>query len=413
MLVKISVVGSGYVGLVTGACFAEIGHDVVLVDIDKAKVEAINRKEPPIHEQGLREMLERNKVKATTDYSEISGSDVVFICVGTPSSDDGSVNLDYTFSAARSIADVDHGIVAVKSTVVPGTTAKVRAIVGPRVAVNPEFLREGRAISDFMNPDRVVIGCESDEVFSVLEQLYSQFKTTIIRCSLETAEMTKYANNAFLATKISFINEIANMCERFGADIGGVAHAIGLDSRISPKFLRAGIGFGGSCFPKDVKALVARAKEDGIETHLLDAVLERNSRQPLRMVEMLKNRIGIKGSRIAVLGLAFKPGTDDIREAPSLKVIDELLGMKAEVVVYDPEAMANAKLVYGNKVVFAQSLKNAVEGSDALLLVTEWDEFKGLREHLSSMRGNVVIDGRLALDRADFKDMDFGGVGYG
>jgi UDPglucose 6-dehydrogenase len=225
--------------------------------------------------------------------------------------------------------------------------------------------------------------------------------------------MTKYANNAFLATKISFINEIANMCERFGADVKGVAHAIGLDSRISSKFLRPGIGFGGSCFPKDVKALVARAKEDGVETHLLDAVLERNSRQPLHMVEMLKKRIDIKGSRIAVLGLAFKPGTDDIREAPSLKVIDELLKIGAEVVAYDPEAMANAKLVYGGEVVFAPSLKGAVEGSDALLLVTEWDEFKGLGEHLSSMRGNIIIDGRLALDMTDFEDMDFGGVGYG
>ena len=411
---KISVIGPGYVGLVTGVCLAEMGHDVIMVGTDMKKAEAINRKEPPIYEEGLKEMLQTNNIRATTDYRQIAGSEVIFICVGTPSREDGSINLDHILSAAHSTAEfAGDAVVVMKSTVVPGTTTKLKEILGPRVAMNPEFLREGMAINDFMNPDKVVIGCEDDTVFSVLERLYSPFKSKIIRCNLETAEMIKYANNTFLATKVSLINEIANMCEAFGADIRKVAHAVGLDSRISPKFLRAGIGFGGSCFPKDLKALAAKAEEAGVEADILRAVLERNRKQPMRMVEMLEKRVEIKGSRISILGLAFKPGTDDIRESPSLKVIDELLKMGATVVAYDPMAMANAKSVYGDKVKFAASAGEALEGSDAALLVTEWDEFKKIKDHTHKMRGNIIIDGRLLLEPEEFKHMDFGGVGYG
>jgi UDPglucose 6-dehydrogenase len=357
-------------------------------------------------------MLAKNAIKATTDYRETVGSDVIFICVGTPSKEDGSVNLDYIFSAARSIGPTD-GVVAVKSTVVPGTAAKIKEIVGPNVVSNPEFLREGNAIYDFMNPDKVVIGCDNDETFSVMKELYASFEDKIIRCNLETAEMIKYTNNAFLATKISFINEIANMCEKSGADVRKVSEAIGMDSRISSKFLRPGIGFGGSCFPKDVKALVAHAKSNEVETHVLDSVLKRNELQPLQMVRMLEKRIDLENSKISILGLSFKPDTDDVREAPALKIIDRLLESGSHVTVHDPKAMHNAQSIYGDKIKFADSMEEAISGSDAILLTTEWGEFLNLKDHTHSMRGNVVIDGRLMLNAEDFEGYDFGGVGHG
>lgn len=405
---KISIVGAGYVGLATGVGFASMGNSVICVDSDGAKVEKLKQGVLPIYEpmlgEHLQKVLEKGYFKATTNLSSaVRDSDIIFICVGTPSKPDGTIDLNFIEQASKDIGDAlkDSGnqpVVVVKSTVVPGATEGVVVPIIERhsgkkagadfgVCMNPEFLREGNALSDFFNPDRVVIGELDQRSGDVLERLYHDFKCPILRTSIKTAEMIKYASNAFLATKISFINEIGNICKRLGIDVYEVAKGIGLDKRISPYFLNAGIGFGGSCFPKDVRALIAIAKKIGYEPKLLESVINLNETQPLRLLELLKKHMpDVRGKKIGVLGLTFKPETDDIREAPSIKIVRELLKQGAVVKAYDPKAMDGFKKIFP-KVKYC-SAEEVLE-SDAVLILTEWDEFKKL-DYL----GKIVIDGR-------------------
>ncbi|KAF5411681.1 MAG: UDP-glucose/GDP-mannose dehydrogenase family protein [Euryarchaeota archaeon] len=422
----ISIIGTGYVGTVTGACFAELGHNVVSVDIDSAKVAQINAGISPIYEPGLSELLKKHagtRLRATSDYNDaISSSDVTFICVGTPSDEDGNIDLSIVRSASKSIGDAlalagreQYHVVVVKSTVVPATTDEVVApLVGAGgirgtgeargadvgIAMNPEFLREGKAVYDFMNPDKIVIGGDTRAAGTVAS-LYENISCEITLTDTRTAEMIKYANNSFLATKISFANEIGNVCKKLGIDVYEVMAAIGKDYRISKHFLNAGAGFGGSCFPKDVKALIGRAKELGYDPILLNAVIEVNEEQPMRMIELLTERVGdLRNKRIAVLGLAFKNDTDDIRETRSIPVITELLNRGATVAAYDPLAAGNMRKVFSN-IEYCKSAGDALSGSDACLIMTEWDEFGSLDQEFDAMKEIVVIDGRrmVSLDR--------------
>lgn len=429
---KIAVIGTGYVGLVTAACFSGLGNEVVCVDVIKSKVDAINRGESPIFEPAL----DLSRVSATTDcQGAVEGAGFVFICVGTPSAPSGAIDLKYVRSAARDVGRAFKGIkggypvVIVKSTVVPGTTEEVvlptvekesglKAGRDFGVAMNPEFLKEGSAVEDFMKADRVVIGAVDGRTAALVEGLYGRIKCPKMLTNPRTAEMIKYASNAFLATKISFINEVANLCEPLGIDVNDVAQGMGLDSRISPHFLRAGAGFGGSCFSKDVKALVSKARSKGRRLSILETVLEANERQPMRMVELAKSSLGsLKGKRIAVLGLAFKKDTDDMRDAPSIPIVKSLLKSGAKVSVHDPQAMRNAKPILGGKVEYAQSMRDAVRGSDCCLLVTEWDEYSklGAGDFVELMRRPVVIDGRRVLPSLGAKDSGvlYKGIGFG
>ena len=428
---NVAIIGTGYVGTVTGTCFAELGHNVVCVDVDAAKVDQINAGIPPIHEPGLPALLKTQvgkRLRATDDYNDaILNSEATFICVGTPSGDDGRIDLSIVRSASKSIgkalaergADARYAyhVVVVKSTVVPGTTDEVVAplirehvrhkgkghggdgdVVG--IAMNPEFLREGKAVHDFMNPDKIVIGGDMRAVDTVA-RLYENISCEITRTDTKTAEMIKYANNSFLATKISFANEIGNICKKLGIDVYEVMSAIGKDFRIEGQFLNAGAGFGGSCFPKDVKALIGRAGELGYDPLLLNAVIRINEEQPMRMVELLANRIGdLRNRRIAVLGLSFKNETDDIRESRSIPVIRELLNRGATVAAYDPLASENMRGVFPD-ILYCDSAKDALEGADACMIMTEWDEFRSLDQEFDVMRDIVVIDGRrmISLDR--------------
>jgi UDPglucose 6-dehydrogenase len=420
---NVAIIGTGYVGTVTGACFAELGHNVICVDIDSRKVDLINAGIPPIHEPGLAELLEKHAgtgLWATMDYNDaISSSDLTFICVGTPSDEDGRIDLSIVLSASESIGDAlkladrdSHHVVVVKSTVVPGTTEDVvsplihargeRENVG--IAMNPEFLREGKAVYDFMNPDKIVIGGDPRSA-EMVDRLYEKIPCKATLTDIRTAEMIKYANNSFLATKISFANEIGNICKRLGIDVYEVMSAIGKDFRISEQFLNAGAGFGGSCFPKDVKALIGKAEELGYEPHILRAVVRVNEEQPMRMIELLVKRTGdVRGRRIAVLGLAFKNDTDDIREARSIPVIRKLLGMGASVAAYDPLAAENMRGVFPD-VEYCQSAADALKGADGCLIMTEWDEFGLLDLEFDAMNEIVVIDGRRAvsLDRGVYE----------
>jgi UDPglucose 6-dehydrogenase len=431
---KVAVFGSGYVGM-TLSCLAEFGHEVTLIDMSEQKVKTINNGKSPIYEPGLENILQRGlktgKIKATTDYTAIDDSDVVFISVGTPSKDDGSIDLSQIESASRQIGKGLIGIdnfvvVVVKSTVLPGTTKNVvkkilEEVSGKKcgtdfgLCMNPEFLKEGTAVEDFMKPDKIVIGCSDDRSYSIVEDLYSDSKgiTPIIKTDLNTAEMIKYAQNAALAARVSFINEMANICEKFNVDVKEVAYAIGLDSRIGPKFLKAGAGFGGSCFPKDVKALRAAAKSVGIEPIILNAILDVNERQPHRLVDMLKETLGdLSDKNIAVLGLAFKPDTDDMREAPSIKIINSLLSEGSRATVYDPQAMGNAKNIFADSIEYAASADECVKNADACLIVTEWDEFKKLDP--SQMKCSVIIDGRRVIEPQNVKETGtiYKGIGW-
>ena len=421
---NVAIIGTGYVGTVTGTCFAELGHNVVCVDVDAAKVDRINAGIPPIHEPGLPALLKAHvgkRLRATDDYNDaILNSEVTFICVGTPSGDDGRIDLSIVRSASKSIgkalaergADALYAyhVVVVKSTVVPGTTDEVVAplirenvryegdVVG--IAMNPEFLREGKAVHDFMNPDKIVIGGDTRAI-DIVARLYENISCEITRTDTKTAEMIKYANNSFLATKISFANEIGNICKKLGIDVYEVMSAIGKDFRIEGQFLNAGAGFGGSCFPKDVKALIGRASELGYDPLLLNAVIRINEEQPMRMVELLANRIGdVCNRRIAVLGLSFKNETDDIRESRSIPVIRELLNRGATVAAYDPLASENMREVFPD-ILYCDSAKDALGGADACMIMTEWDEFRSLDQEFDAMRDVVVIDGRrmVSLDR--------------
>lgn len=416
---KVSIIGTGYVGLITGVGFASRGHDVTCVDIDQKKVEMINRGEPPIYEKNLKEMLGElagKKLKATTDLAgAVKNTEVTFISVGTPCKKDGSIDLCYIEQAAKGIGAVlrektlFHTVV-VKSTVVPGTTENVvqktieresgrKASGNFGLCMNPEFLREGMAIDDFLNPDRIVIGEYDKRSGDVVAELYRDFRAPVLRTKIKVAEMIKYASNAMLATRISFSNEIGNLCKKIGIDVYDVMKGVGMDSRICPKFLQAGAGYGGSCFPKDVSAIVSQCQSFGYEPPVLKAVMETNDRQKTRMVAQLEEKLGsLSGKKVAVLGLAFKADSDDIREAPAIEIVKALLAKGAKVSAYDPEAMENTKKIIP-AANYVKSVKETLKDSDACLIVTDWAEFKRLTDaDFKSMKGKVIIEGRKILD---------------
>jgi UDPglucose 6-dehydrogenase len=411
---RIAVVGTGYVGLVTGTCLADSGNAVICLDIDAAKVARLERGEVPIYEPGLEELVERNaragRLRFTTDTAQaITGAEIVFLAVGTPPAADGSADLSALWKVVATIAPhLDaRAVVVTKSTVPVGTCAgieaRLKAALGRdcRVASNPEFLKEGAAIDDFQKPDRVVVGVRSPEVAEILRSLYLPFLRTenpFLVMTPESAEMTKYVANALLATKISFINEVANLCERMEADIDDVRRGIGHDSRIGFAFLFPGAGYGGSCFPKDVQALAAMARGKGLVPRILTAVHETNLAQKQVLGEKIVGRFGgdLTGRRIAVWGLAFKPRTDDVRDAPALDLIDRLLAAGAAVSVYDPEAIANVRALYGDRLTYAAGSLDALDGADCLAIVTEWGDFRrpDFDAMAARMKARVVFDGR-------------------
>ena len=424
---RIGVIGAGYVGLVTGACLASLGHQVTLRDIDPAKVELIAAGEPPIHEDGLKQLMHecRDRLRATLDMKEmLEASDIVFIAVDTPPTHSGDADLSRVMTVLDEIEAIGAGsghVLVMKSTVPVGTGERVRAELDKRglsdlgYCSNPEFLKEGVAIADFLSPDRVVVGdfraADGDRVAA----LYEPLGAPILRTSVPTAEMIKYASNAFLATKISFINEIANVCEEVGADVTEVAEGMGLDARIGPKFLSAGVGFGGSCFPKDVSALKQLAGNSGYHFQLLTSVIEVNELQKRRVVGKLKRHLGdLEGREIALLGLAFKPGTDDMREASSVVRAARLLAEGARVRAYDPVALEAASQRL-NAVALYDDPWQCVTGADAVVIVTEWPEVVGLdwAKVAQVMRGDVLVDGRNALDPAEVVAAGFAYEGIG
>src|SRR4051812_6983671 len=433
---RIAVVGSGYVGLVTGTCFAESGNTVVCMDIDERRVERLQRGEMPIYEPGLEELVRKNlkarRLRFTSDLpSAMQRSEVVFIAVGTPMGETGEADLQYVLAAAREIGKCvkQYTVVVDKSTVPVGTAARVReAIAGVTdvevdVVSNPEFLKEGAALEDFLKPDRVVIGTSSERARNILAQLYAPFVRTerpILFMDAASAEMTKYAANAMLATRISFMNDIALLCEKVGADVDLVRKAMGSDRRIGFPFLFPGTGYGGSCFPKDVRALIAKAREFGIELDLLRGVERTNERQKRCLIAKAVRHFnhggeGLSGRVCAVLGLSFKPNTDDMREAPSIELIEGLLGKGARVQCHDPVAMSNARAVFEDRVVYAPGAYEACEGADALFIVTEWNEFRrpDLKQLRAVMRGRAIFDGRNVLDPAAAKEEGFHYYGIG
>ncbi|KAA3607047.1 MAG: UDP-glucose/GDP-mannose dehydrogenase family protein [Calditrichaeota bacterium] len=410
----ICVIGTGYVGLVSGTCFAESGNNVICVDIDKNKINALNNGEVPIYEIGLAEFIKRNvredRLHFTTDIaSAVKQSQICFIAVGTPENEDGSANLKYVMAVAKSIGEHmnDFKVVVDKSTVPVGTAEKVTAEIKKytdhdfAVVSNPEFLKEGVAIDDFMKPDRVIIGTKNERAIELMRELYSPFTRSMDRLIVmdeKSAEMTKYAANCFLATKISFINDIANLCEKVGADVNSVRKGIGSDQRIGNKFLFPGVGYGGSCFPKDISALMVTARQNNHQLEILEAVDRVNDKQKLVLTNKIKNYFGedLKGKTIAVWGLSFKPNTDDIREAPALKLIESLLEAGAIVRAFDPEAMANVKNVFGDKIYFGKNPLDVVENADALAIVTEWNAFRmpNFAKLAKAMNKHVIFDGR-------------------
>jgi UDPglucose 6-dehydrogenase len=429
---KITVVGTGYVGLVSGTCFAETGIDVTCVDIDKKKVDMLLRGEVPIYEPGLDALLERNlekgRITFTTSLAKgIKGSDAVFIAVGTPPDEDGSADLKYVLGVAREIGQhmEDYKVIITKSTVPVGTSFKVKAAVQEEldkrkvdipfdVASNPEFLKEGSAIDDFLKPDRIVVGIESERAEKTLKRLYKPFLMNghpLLFMDIFSSEMTKYAANSMLATKISFMNDIANLCELVGANVDLVRKGIGSDARIGNKFIYPGTGYGGSCFPKDVQALVRTADEYGHSLDVLKAVESVNYRQKSKLVEKIKAHFGenLKGKQFGIWGLAFKPKTDDMREAPSLVIIEQLLAMGAQVRVYDPVAMEEAKHTLKDSVVYAKDEYDACIEVDAMLLVTEWSEFRmpNFRILEKLMNNKLIFDGRNVYDPEEMKDMEY------
>lgn len=430
---NLCVIGSGYVGLVTGACFADLGNNVTLVDIDEHKIEMLKQGKLPIYEPGLAEVVQRSaaagRIHFTTSY-EVGLKDTrfVFICVGTPSGVDGEADLQYVRSAAKSIAEtMAHPLVIInKSTVPVGTGDWTREIIeraqpAPiafEVVSCPEFLREGAAIADFMNPDRTVLGSTNAEAAESVAKLYAPLDAPVVITDIRTAEMIKYASNAFLATRISFINEISIICERLGADVTEVARGMGIDKRIGPHFLQAGIGFGGSCFPKDVKALANMAQTHGMHPQLLNAVMEINAFQRRHITLKVREMLGgnINGKTIGILGLAFKQNTDDIRESPSLTVARSLLNQGAQVQAYDPVAMQNARQEVP-EMRLCDHPYAAAEDADALLALTPWNEFKQLDMNriLNSMKQPILIDGRNMYDPDDMRALGFAyrGVGRG
>jgi len=424
---RLSIIGSGYVGTTVAACFADLGHEVVNVDIDEEIVTTINDGNAPIHEAGLDELIAAHagpegtgRLRATTDYEAVLDTDVTFLCLPTPQNDDGSIDLSIMEAAATQLGETlaaksDWHTVVVKSTVVPGSTedtitpileAESGKTAGEAfgVGMNPEFLREGTAVDDFLNPDKVVLGADDDralaDIHEVFDPLVEAADAPVVETDTRTAEMIKYANNAFLASKISLINDIGNICKEFGVDAYEVADAIGLDDRIGEQFLRSGVGFGGSCFPKDVSAIISAAEAQGYEPPVLNAAVDLNDRQPGRLVDLLADHLDLQDARVTVLGLAFKPGTDDVRNSRAIPVVDQLQERGATVTAYDPVATENAK-AYLDDVAYADSAAAALEGADGAVVVTDWDEFAALNEEFDAMASPIVADGRRIIERRD------------
>jgi len=428
---NVGVIGSGYVGLVAGTCFAESGNDVVCGDVNEEKIAMLNKGQIPIYEPGLEQMIETNaqagRLHFTTNIIQcIQGSEVIFIAVGTPQDTDGSADLKYVLQVAETIGKCMNGpkIVVNKSTVPVGTADLVRAEIAKHtnlpfdVVSNPEFLKEGSAIDDFMKPDRVVIGTTSVEAAEVMRELYSPFVRTdnpILVMDNKSAEVTKYAANSLLATKITFMNEIANLCEQVGADVSQVRKGVGTDERIGPSFLFPGVGYGGSCFPKDVRALIRTGHEQEVDMSVIKAVDLANNAQKKRLTKKVISHFGesnIKGKTFAVWGLAFKPKTDDMREAPSLTLIEDLLSMGAKVQAFDPEAMEVAKKMFqsqGSPVSFCETSYDALEGADALVIVTEWNEFRrpNFTKMTQCLKSPIIFDGRNLFEPSKMSRLGF------
>ncbi len=424
---KIAVIGTGYVGLVTGTCLADTGNEVTCVDIDVAKVERMRKGEVPIYEPYLDTVFERNlrqkRLSFTTELkAAVQGAEVIFLALPTPPDEDGSADLSYVLGVAQDLGKIleSYTVIVDKSTVPVGTADLVRDAIAANAQVdfdvvsNPEFLREGFAVEDFMKPDRVVIGTSSERAAHIMEDLYKPFVrqgNPLIVMDEKSAELTKYAANAFLATKITFMNEVANFCERVGADVDKVRAGIGADTRIGKRFLFPGIGYGGSCFPKDVQALAKSGKEYHYDFQILDAVLRVNDRQKLVLVEKLKAHYGssLSGRRFALWGLSFKPDTDDIREAPALYMIDALLEAGAEISAFDPEAMDNVRPRFGNRIRLVEGMYEALEGADALLIATEWSVFRNpnFAKIAELLKSKTIFDGRNLYELDRMEDLGF------
>jgi UDPglucose 6-dehydrogenase len=423
---RLAVIGTGYVGLVAGVCFAESGNDVVCVDKDAAKVRALRAGKMPIYEPGLEELLRRNVAEGRLTFTTalagaVGDAAAVFIAVGTPQGEDGSADLQHVLLVAQQIARAIKGytVVVNKSTVPVGTSERVRQVMQREtrhpfsVVSNPEFLKQGAAVDDFMKPDRVVIGADDPKAVAIMQELYAPFTRTdapIMVMDCPSAELTKYAANAMLASRITFMNEVANVCERVGADVDHVRRAIGADRRIGSSFLFPGIGFGGSCFPKDVKAMQRFAADSGYEFKMLRAVDEVNAYQKTRLVAKMREHYGrLKGKTLALWGLAFKPKTDDMREAPAIPLIEALLKAGARVQAYDPEAMRVARRIFGSRVTFADSNYDALRGADGLAIVTEWNEFRrpDLDRMKTLLKTPIIFDGRNLFAPAQMKQHGF------
>lgn len=437
---KVAVFGTGYVGLVSGVCISDFGLNVTCVDIDEEKIESLKKGKVPIYEPGLDVLLERN-IKAnrisftTNDKESIESNNVIFIAVGTPSTKDGEADLSYVYKVASTIGEyINHYTVIVnKSTVPIGTGQEVKKIISKKlktrgvdikfdVVSNPEFLREGKAIQDFTHPDRIIIGSESEQAIEIMKKVYRPLyinETPFIVSNIETAEMIKYASNAFLATKITFINEIANLCEKVGADVKFVAKAMGRDGRIGPKFLHPGPGFGGSCFPKDVRALNKIGEKHDVNMSIIKSVIDSNERQKVSVVKKLQDTIGsLKGKTIAVLGLSFKPETDDMREAPSLQIITDIISSGGSIRAYDPQAMEESKRYldqYLDKITYCKHSYDAAEDTDAVIIVTEWHEFRNMDVVTLKkiMKSPIFYDSRNIYSRKEIEKYGFVYIGTG
>ncbi len=428
---KITVIGVGYVGLVTSTCFAELGNQVIGVDIDQNKIDNLNKGIIPIYEEDLTDLVVKNhksgNLSFTTDISKaVKESEIIFIAVGTPPMPDGSVNLEYVKAVAQSIGKNMNGykVIINKSTVPIGTGNIVKTIINENykgkfdVVSNPEFLREGSAVYDFMNPDRIIVGTDSPKAQKIINDLYAPQNSTIVNTDIKTAELIKYASNAFLATEISFINSIANICEKIGADVNDVSQGMKLDNRIGKKaFLSAGIGYGGSCFPKDVKGLIQIAQENGVPFSILDAVEDTNLAQKQSLLPKIQSLLGqdLNDKNITIWGLAFKPNTDDMREAPSLVVIKQLLDRNANITVVDKVATNQAKLILKNTVNYETDLIKSVTNADCLVIATEWEEFKNvdLKQIKKSIKKANVVDGRNIFDKKEMKKLGFKYISVG